>query len=43
MSIADTIEKKRKFGVAYAKGILKTLGISYTEATVQKYAALINS
>lgn len=27
--IADTVEKQRKFGVAIAKGILKTLGIAY--------------
>lgn len=31
MTIADTKEKQRKFGVAYAKGILKTLGIEYKE------------
>lgn len=43
MTIADTKEKQRKFGVAYAKGILKTLGISYIEPNVQKYAVLINS
>lgn len=47
MGIANTKEKQRKFGVAYAKGILKTLGISYIEPNkpeqaVQKYAVLIN-
>lgn len=31
MAIADTKEEQRKFGVAYAKGILKTLGIEYIE------------
>lgn len=31
VQIADTIEKQRIFGVAYAKGILKTLGISIKE------------
>lgn len=34
MQIADTIEEQRKFGVAYAKGILKTLGIAYKESIV---------
>lgn len=29
MQIADTIEEQKRFGVAYAKGILKTLGITY--------------
>lgn len=29
MQIADTTEKQKRFGVAYAKGILKTLGIPY--------------
>lgn len=28
VKIADTIEEQRAFGVAYAKGILKTLGIT---------------
>lgn len=43
MTIADTKEKQRRFGIAYAKGILKTLGIAYIEQGVQKYAVLINS
>ena len=30
---ADTIEEQRAFGVAYAKGILKTLGIAIKENT----------
>ncbi len=29
--IADTVEKQKAFGVAYAKGILKTLGIAINE------------
>ncbi len=29
MQIADTIEEQKQFGVAYAKGILKKLGIEY--------------
>lgn len=28
VQIADTVEEQKKFGVAYAKGILKTLGIT---------------
>ena len=28
VQIADSIEEQKAFGVAYAKGILKTLGIS---------------
>lgn len=35
VQIADTIEEQKAFGVAYAKGILKTLGIS-NEAVVEK-------
>lgn len=31
VKIADTIEKQKIFGVAYAKGILRTLGISIKE------------
>ncbi len=31
--IADTPEKQQKFGVAYAKGILTTLGLSWNETT----------
>ncbi len=33
--IADTIEEQRAFGVAYAKGILKTLGIFVKETPTQ--------
>ena len=33
--IADTAEEQRAFGVAYAKGILKTLGIAVKENTPQ--------
>lgn len=33
--IADTIEEQRAFGVAYAKGILRTLGIPVNETPVQ--------
>lgn len=36
--IADTAEEQRAFGVAYAKGILKTLGISIKENTAQNTA-----
>ena len=31
VKIADTIEKQKNFGVTYAKGILRTLGISIKE------------
>ena len=33
--IADTIEKQKAFGIAYAKGILKTLGIAIKESSSQ--------
>ena len=33
--ISDTIEEQKAFGVAYAKGILKTLGIAVKENTPQ--------
>lgn len=33
--IADAVEEQRAFGIAYAKGILKTLGISIKENTTQ--------
>ena len=33
--IADTVEEQRAFGVAYAKGILKTLGIATKENAEQ--------
>lgn len=32
---ADTLEEQKAFGVAYAKGILKTLGIEIVEADLQ--------
>lgn len=35
VQIADTAPEQRAFGVAYAKGILKTLGISIKENAVQ--------
>ena len=35
VQIADTIEKQKAFGVAYAKGILRTLGISIKENSSQ--------
>ena len=35
VQIADSQEKQKAFGVAYAKGILKTLGISIKENTAQ--------
>ena len=31
VKIADTIEEQKNFGVTYAKGILRTLGISIKE------------
>lgn len=34
VQIVDTLEKRKKMGVAIAKGILKTLGIAYKSATV---------
>lgn len=37
MQIADTIEEQKMFGVAYAKGILKTLGIAYIEPVDKVY------
>lgn len=38
VQIADTVEEQRAFGIAYAKGILKTLGISIKESTAQNTA-----
>ncbi len=35
VQIADTAEEQKAFGVAYAKGILKTLGIAVKENTAQ--------
>ena len=35
VQIADSIEEQKSFGVAYAKGILKTLGISIKENQAQ--------
>lgn len=35
VQIADSVEKQKAFGVAYAKGILKTLGISIKENSAQ--------
>ena len=35
VQIADSIEEQKAFGVAYAKGILKTLGISIKENQAQ--------
>lgn len=32
VKLFDTVAEQKKFGVAYAKGILKTLGITYKEA-----------
>ena len=34
VQIADSLEEQKAFGVAYAKGILKTLGVSIKENTV---------
>jgi N-acetylmuramoyl-L-alanine amidase len=36
---ADTLKEQQAFGVAYAKGILKTLGIAYKEPTAEKKPA----
>lgn len=36
--IADTIEEQRAFGIAYAKGILKTLGITAKQESVSSGA-----
>lgn len=33
MEIANSVDKQNKFGVVYAKGLLKTLGISYKEVS----------
>ena len=38
---ADTLEEQKAFGVAYAKGILKTLGIT-TQNTPQQTAPVVN-
>lgn len=35
VQIADSLEEQKAFGVAYAKGILKTLGVSIKENPVQ--------
>ena len=35
VQIADSLEEQKAFGVAYAKGILKTLGVSIKENSVQ--------
>lgn len=35
MQIADTIAEQKRFGVAYAKGILRTLGITYISGKPQ--------
>ena len=35
VQIADSLEEQKAFGVAYAKGILKTLGISIKENSSQ--------
>ena len=51
VNIADTSEKQKAFGVAYAKGILRTLGISIkenseeqvTESTDAKYYVQIGA
>lgn len=36
VKIADTVAEQKAFGVAYAKGILKTLGINYKAQTEEK-------
>lgn len=36
MQIAHTIDDQKKFGIAYAKGILKKLGIEYVNQTVSQ-------
>lgn len=35
VKIIDTVEEQKKFGVAYAKGILKMLGIEYKDETTK--------
>jgi N-acetylmuramoyl-L-alanine amidase len=42
-SQADTLKEQQAFGVAYAKGILKTLGIAYKETTTEKKTAQTSS
>ena len=39
VQIADTIEEQKAFGVAYAKGILKTLGIT-AQSPVKEYKSI---
>lgn len=41
--IADTTEKQKAFGIAYAKGILKTLGIAIKENTTPQVTATSNA
>ena len=36
VQIVDTLEERKKMGIAIAKGILKTLGITYKNATTNK-------
>lgn len=42
IQIADTVEKQKKFGVAYAKGILKTLGITTDNIPSQSTKSIVD-
>ena len=43
VQIVDTLEERKKMGVAIAKGILKTLGISYKTASATTTASAIKT
>lgn len=38
VTIADTVEEQKQFGYAYARGILKTLGIAIQDPIIEKTA-----
>lgn len=39
-NIGDTIDEQRRFGIAYAKGILEYLGIDYIEESSEKHISV---
>lgn len=41
--IADTIDEQRKFGIAYARGILKTLGINTNNQSSEIYRVQVGA
>ena len=42
-AIADTLEEQRRFGEAYARGILKYFGLSYNEPSKHVYRVQVGS